>query len=100
MASATRTPPPPSPADGRAHILRGPPQQDAAAQPRPSVECVLLWASCALRATENPALEHAIAEANRRGLPLLAVFALTASFPGANERSFAFLLEGLRSHGR
>ena len=37
-------------------------------------------------------------EANQRELPLLAVFALTADYPGANERSFAFLLEGLRHY--
>lgn len=59
---------------------------------------VLLWASCALRTRENAALEHAVHEANQRDLPLLAVFALTADFPGANERSFAFLLEGLRHY--
>lgn len=59
---------------------------------------MLLWASCALRTRENAALEHAVHEANRRELPLLAVFALTADYPGANERSFAFLLEGLRHY--
>jgi hypothetical protein len=57
---------------------------------------VLLWLSCALRTEHNPALEHAATEANRRQLPLLALFAIDASFPGATERSFAFLLEGLR----
>ena len=68
-------------------------------QPRPTDESfVLLWASCALRTRENAALEHAVHEANQRNLPLLAVFALTADFPGANERSFAFLLEGLRHY--
>ena len=52
---------------------------------------VLLWVSCAVRVTENHALEHAAAEANRLGLPVLAVFAIYSGFPGANERSFAFL---------
>jgi deoxyribodipyrimidine photolyase len=63
-----------------------------------AAEYVLLWASCALRTLENAALEHAVWEANKRGLPLLAAFALTADYPGANERSFAFLLEGLRCY--
>ena len=57
-----------------------------------AAEYVLLWASCALLTLENAALEHAVWEANKRGLPLLAAFALTADYPGANERSFAFLI--------
>ena len=80
-------------ADGRVHVM------SVGLQPRPTDESfVLLWASCALRTRENAALEHAVHEANQRNLPLLAVFALTADFPGANERSFAFLLEGLRHY--
>jgi deoxyribodipyrimidine photo-lyase len=49
----------------------------------------------AQRATMNHALEYAIREANRRGLPLLAVFGITQRFPDANTRSYAFMLEGL-----
>ena len=83
-----------SPADGRVRVAA------AAGQPADATtaEYVLLWCSCALRVAENAALEHAIWEANRNGLPVLAVFALTADYPGANERSFAFLLEGLHDY--
>eukprot|EP01051_Picozoa_sp_SAG22_P025066 SAG22_NODE_7249_length_758_cov_0.735964_1_plen_141_part_10 len=57
---------------------------------------MLLWVSCAVRARDNHALEHAISQANLRGgQPVWAVFALDTNFPGATERSFAFLLEGL-----
>jgi DNA photolyase len=48
-----------------------------------------------VRAENNAALDFAIQEANSRGLPVLAVFGITDNFPGANERSFAFLFEGL-----
>jgi deoxyribodipyrimidine photo-lyase len=47
------------------------------------------------RAACNHALEYAIREANGLGLPVLAVFGLTAAYPGANRRPYAFLLEGL-----
>jgi len=43
----------------------------------------------------NPALEHAIARANELTLPVVTVFGLHAGYPQANERHFAFMLEGL-----
>jgi deoxyribodipyrimidine photo-lyase len=44
----------------------------------------------------NHALEFAVREANRLKLPVLAVFGLTDEYPEANERHYAFMLEGLR----
>ncbi|MCE5238138.1 deoxyribodipyrimidine photo-lyase [bacterium] len=57
---------------------------------------VLYWMQAAQRAECNPALEHAIAEANRLDQPLRVVFGLTPHFPEANERHYRFMLEGLR----
>ncbi|MGD9030628.1 MAG: deoxyribodipyrimidine photo-lyase, partial [Anaerolineae bacterium] len=57
---------------------------------------VLYWMQHAQRASHNHALVFAIREANRQGLPLLAVFGITQRFPEANTRSYAFMLEGLR----
>jgi deoxyribodipyrimidine photo-lyase len=47
------------------------------------------------RAACNHALEYAIREANRLGLPVLVVFGLAPAYPGANRRHYAFMLEGL-----
>lgn len=57
---------------------------------------VLYWMQQAQRTRYNHALETAIREANELGLPVLAVFGLTDSYPDANERHYAFMLEGLR----
>ncbi len=57
---------------------------------------VLYWMQQAQRTRYNHALEYAIRQANELGLPLLAVFGLTDSYPDANERHYAFMLEGLR----
>ncbi len=59
-------------------------------------EYVLYWMQHAQRATCNHALEYAVREANGRGLPVVAVFGITQRFPGANARSYRFMLEGLR----
>ncbi|HKL77413.1 MAG TPA: deoxyribodipyrimidine photo-lyase [Gammaproteobacteria bacterium] len=56
---------------------------------------VLYWMQQAQRSHDNPALDAAIAAANRRGLPVVVAFGVTADFPEANARHFAFLLEGL-----
>ena len=58
-------------------------------------EYVLYWMQAAVRSSYNHALEYAVEEANRAGLPLAVVFCLDASFPEANARHFAFLLQGL-----
>ena len=50
------------------------------------------------RAAFNPALEFAVEEANRRGLPVLVAFGLldgASGFPEANARHYAFMLQGL-----
>lgn len=56
---------------------------------------VLYWMQAAQRAEDNHALELAIDMANTRGKPLVAYFGLTETFPEANERHYAFMLEGL-----
>ncbi len=51
-----------------------------------------------MRSRDNPALEYAVEEANRLGLPVVAGFGLLdggAHFPEANARHYAFLLQGL-----
>ncbi len=49
----------------------------------------------AQRAEFNPALEFALDAANQRNLPLLVAFGLTDSYPEANARHCAFMLQGL-----
>jgi deoxyribodipyrimidine photo-lyase len=56
---------------------------------------VLYWMQQAQRSRDNPALDAAVAAANRRGLPVVVAFGVTADFPEANARHFAFMLEGL-----
>ncbi len=56
---------------------------------------VLYWMQQSQRAQFNPALEYALARANALARPLVVVFGLFAGYPEANERHFAFLLEGL-----
>jgi deoxyribodipyrimidine photo-lyase len=57
---------------------------------------VLYWMQQAQRVRFNHALAYSIEEANTRGLPLVVVFGLTDDYPEANERHYAFMLEGLR----
>lgn len=56
---------------------------------------VLYWMQQSQRAFHNPALEHAVRLANERDQPVLVGFGLYERYPDANERAFAFLLEGL-----
>jgi deoxyribodipyrimidine photo-lyase len=60
---------------------------------------VLLWLQASVRASCSHALEYAIGRANELGKPVVAAFALTSHYPEANERHFAFLLEGLVDAG-
>ena len=60
---------------------------------------VLYWMQQSQRAQYNPALEYAAGEANRLKLPLVVGFGLMDDYPEANERHYAFLLEGLRDVG-
>ncbi len=55
---------------------------------------VLYWMQQAQRAHWNYALEYASGLANDLGLPLVVCFGLT-SYPEANARHYAFMLEGL-----
>jgi len=57
---------------------------------------VVYWMQSSQRTIFNHALEYAIDEANERGKPLLVFFGLTDRYPAANERHYAFMLEGLR----
>src|SRR3954454_20080451 len=56
---------------------------------------VLYWMQQSQRARFNPALETAVALANRLALPLLVGFGLTAAYPEANARHYSFMLQGL-----
>jgi deoxyribodipyrimidine photo-lyase len=60
---------------------------------------VLYWMQSSQRALCNHALEYAADEANERGKPLLVFFGITDHFPEANERHYAFMLQGLREVG-
>jgi deoxyribodipyrimidine photo-lyase len=64
-------------------------------QPDPAGRCVLYWMQRAQRGLDNPALDHAIDVGNALKLPVLAVFGLTANYPGAERRHFRFLVDGL-----
>ena len=65
-----------------------------------SRDYVLYWMQAAQRGENNHALEYAVEQANVRGKSLVAFFGLTEKFPEANERHYAFMLEGLRETGR
>ncbi len=56
---------------------------------------VVYWMQQSQRSEFNPALEYAIARANELEWPVVVVFGLFADYPEANERHFAFMLEGL-----
>ncbi len=56
---------------------------------------VVYWMQQAARADCNHALEYAVRRANELQLPVVAAFGITQRFPGANERHYAFMLEGL-----
>jgi deoxyribodipyrimidine photo-lyase len=57
---------------------------------------VLYWMQQSVRSRYNHALEYAIRQANEQNLPVVVLFGLTDRYPEANERHYAFLLEGLR----
>ena len=57
---------------------------------------LLYWMQQSQRASFNPALEYAIAVANRENLPVLVAFGLMDDYPDANLRHYRFMLEGLR----
>jgi deoxyribodipyrimidine photo-lyase len=61
-----------------------------------SRDYVLYWMQASQRTEYNHALEYAAGQANARRKPLVVYFGLTEHFPEANERHYAFLLEGLK----
>ncbi len=65
-------------------------------QPFAKGRYVLYWMQQSQRVALNHALAFAVEAANERQLPLLVVFGLTADYPEANRRHYAFMLEGLR----
>ena len=79
----------------RAERIR--PLNDQKATGRP---LVVYWMQAAQRAGTNHALEYAVGAANELRKPLVVFFALTEDYPEANERHYAFMLEGLRETQR
>jgi deoxyribodipyrimidine photo-lyase len=69
------------------------PLNDRKATGRPFV---VYWMQAAQRAKANHALEYAVRAANELRKPLVVFFALTEDYPEANERHYAFMLEGLK----
>lgn len=57
---------------------------------------VLYWMQQSQRVKFNHALAYAIREANEQNLPVVVCFGLMDDYPEANERHYAFMLEGLR----
>ena len=57
---------------------------------------VLYWMQSSHRVEFNLALEYAFSWANKLDKPLVVFFGLTRSYPAANLRHYAFMLEGLR----
>ncbi len=61
----------------------------------PDGRCVLVWVQRAQRATDNPALDIAIAAGNALRLPVVAFLGIVPSFPNGNWRHYQFLVEGV-----
>ena len=57
---------------------------------------VLYWMQAAQRADYNHALEYSIRKANEMRKPVVVFFAITESFPEANQRHYYFMIEGLK----
>ncbi|QWB96310.1 deoxyribodipyrimidine photo-lyase [Mycoplasmatota bacterium] len=57
---------------------------------------VIYWMQQSQRIHYNHALNHAVKIANKQQLPLVVYFGLYSGYPDANERSFAFMIEGMR----
>ena len=64
--------------------------------PRQRGSFVLYWMQQSQREAHNPALEFAVREANRLDQPAVVLFVLMETYPEANERHFAFMLQGIR----
>ncbi|MFW6132839.1 MAG: deoxyribodipyrimidine photo-lyase [Planctomycetota bacterium] len=67
----------------------------APAPVRRSGRYVLYWMQASQRAEGNAALEYAARRSDEIKLPVVACFALTDAYPDANQRHYAFMLDGL-----
>ena len=72
----------------RVHALNDLPERDG--------KYLLYWMQQSARTRFNHALEYAVQKANTLDLPPLVCFGLMDDYPEANERHYAFLLQGLR----
>ena len=63
--------------------------------PAPGARYVLYWMVANRRLGWNFALEHAVDQANRLGLPLLIFEALRVDYPWASDRLHQFVLDGM-----
>jgi deoxyribodipyrimidine photo-lyase len=61
---------------------------------------VLYWMQASQRTRFNHALEYAIERANALALPVVVCFGLMDDYPEANERHYAFMLQGLADVAR
>lgn len=66
----------------------------------PAGRYVLYWMQASQREAHNDALEYAIHRANELGKPVVVCFGLMDDYPEANERHYAFMLEGLADVAR
>ena len=74
--------------DARVTVRRsGAPDQDG--------NCVVYWMQRAQRSRDNPALDVAVRAANELRKPVAVFFAPVPFYPGANQRHFAFLADGI-----
>ncbi len=71
-----------------------------AGEPEADGRCVVYWMQRAQRATDNPALDAAIEAANELRRPVVVFFGLHPKYPNANERHYAFLIQGLEETKR
>jgi deoxyribodipyrimidine photo-lyase len=65
--------------------------------PDPEGGAVVYWMQRAQRASDNPALDVAIAAGNLLGKPVVVLFVLLNDYPSANLRHYRFMLDGLRA---
>lgn len=69
-------------------------------EPEQPGDYVLYWMQQSQRAAFNPALETAVAAANRLALPVVVGFGLMDGYPEANARHYTFMLEGIAETAR
>lgn len=63
-------------------------------------EYLVYWMQASQRVEQNHALEFAIEWANDLKAPLVVFFGITDDYPDANERHYAFMLQGLKEVSR